>query len=136
MWLLRGRKGSSSMPVMDYSREGSPEAILMERGSWGPPNTSKSFGTFSRTSSLADLAYVAIPGLTSRVARNRSVTSLANLSDAFSDFPGAESPVYIEGRLSRPLVQSVCVVVPCSAATGADAAPPRSLCRGPTSGCG
>ena len=51
---------------------------------------------FSRTSSLADLAYVALPGLTSRVSRNNSVVSLQNLSDAFSDMPEAESPVIVE----------------------------------------
>ena len=66
---------------------------------------------FNRASSLADLAYVALPGLTSRVARNRSVTSLASLSDSFSDFPMRESPVYVQGGLSRPLVSTVCVVL-------------------------
>lgn len=52
--------------------------------------------SFSRTSSLADLAYVALPGLTSRVSRNNSVVSLANLSDAFKTMPAAESPMMIE----------------------------------------
>ena len=36
-------------------------------------------GGFSRTSSLADLAYIAMPGLTSRVSCNRSVVSLSHL---------------------------------------------------------
>ena len=117
MWLLRGKKGSNSMPNgMDYMRSEdmqSDAAILIESTSrWSTGGMgSKSFPSFSRTSSLADLAYVAIPGLTSRVTRNNSVTSLANISDAFSDFPGSESPVYIEGQLSRPLVESVCVVL-------------------------
>ncbi|KAL3923122.1 MAG: hypothetical protein SGPRY_004321 [Prymnesium sp.] len=52
--------------------------------------------TFSRTSSLADLAYVALPGLTSRVSLNNSVVSLANLEDAFSTMPVRESKVFAE----------------------------------------
>ena len=68
-------------------------------------------GMFSRKSSLADLAYVALPGLTSRVTRHRSTTSLTNLSDTFSDMPEAESPVYIEGSASRPLVHTIGVAL-------------------------
>ena len=67
--------------------------------------------SFSRTSSLADLAYVALPGLTSRVSRNNSVVSLAHLSDAFSEMPENESPVSVEARISRPLAQSVGVAL-------------------------
>ena len=116
-WLLRGRKGSTSMPTgMDYVRHGemSDAAILIEqpRHGWSGGGTgSRSFASFNRASSLADLAYVAISGLTSRVTRSGSVTSLANIGDVFSDFPGSESPVHIEGHLSRPLVESVCVVL-------------------------
>ena len=115
-WLLRGRKGSTSMPTgMDYVRDGemSNAAILIEqpRHGWSGGTGSQSFASFNRASSLADLAYVAISGLTSRVTRSGSVTSLANIGDVFSDFPGSESPVYIEGHLSRPLVESVCVVL-------------------------
>lgn len=68
-------------------------------------------GTFSRTSSLADLAYIALPGLTSRVTRNRSAVSLANLSDAFSDVPEVESPVYMEGGVSSSLVHTIGVAL-------------------------
>ena len=67
--------------------------------------------SFSRTSSLADLAYVARPGLTSRVSRNNSVVSLAHLSDAFSEMPENESPVSVETQISRPLAQSVGVAL-------------------------
>lgn len=73
------------------------------------PERDQHSGIFSRTSSLADLAYVALPGLTSRVARNQSVVSLANLTDAFSEMPENESPVYIEGGTSRALLQAVAV---------------------------
>lgn len=69
------------------------------------PERDQHSGIFSRTSSLADLAYVALPGLTSRVARNQSVVSLANLTDAFSEMPENESPVYIEGGTSRALLR-------------------------------
>jgi hypothetical protein len=101
---------------MDYVRHGemSDAAILIEqpRHGWsGGGTASRSFASFNRASSLADLAYVAISGLTSRVTRSGSVTSLANIGDVFSDFPGSESPVHIEGHLSRPLVESVCVVL-------------------------
>jgi len=68
-------------------------------------------GGFSRTSSLADLAYVAVPGLTSRVVHNRSVVSLANLSDNFSDMPEHESPVVLQGWPSRPLCGSAFVAL-------------------------
>ena len=129
-WLLRGRQRSTSMPTgMDHrvgdrpSRSGDltaeMSAILIEQPRHGIKRRgtgSKSFAGFDRASSLADLAYVAISGLTSRVTRSGSVTSLANIGDVFSDYPGSESPAYIspayiEGHLSRPLVESVCVVL-------------------------
>lgn len=68
-------------------------------------------GMFSRGSALADLAYVALPGLTSRVARNHSVTSLANLGDTFSDMPQNESPIYVEGGTSHSLLCTVGVAL-------------------------
>ena len=68
-------------------------------------------GMFNRSSSLADLAYVALPGLTSRVTRNRSAVSLTNLSDVFNDHPEVESPVYIEATASRSLVMTVFVAL-------------------------
>ena len=62
--------------------------------------------TFSRASSLADLAYVAVPGLTSRVMRTNSTASLANLSDVFTDSgaPQGEA-IVVEGGVSGPLVR-------------------------------
>ena len=66
---------------------------------------------FSRTSSLADLAYVALPGLTSRVTRNRSSVSLANIRDTFSGMPELESPIIIEGGVSRSLISTVGVAL-------------------------
>lgn len=68
-------------------------------------------GVFSRDTSLADLAYVALPGLTSRVSRAFSVVSLANLTDAFSDLPAYESPVYIKGGLNANLALTVGVAM-------------------------
>jgi hypothetical protein len=68
-------------------------------------------GGFSRTSSLADLAYVAVPGLTSRVVQNNSVVSLANLSDNFTEMPEHESPVVLKGGPSRPLWGSAIVAL-------------------------
>jgi hypothetical protein len=68
-------------------------------------------GGFSRTSSLADLAYLAVPGLTSRVVHNNSVVSLANLSDNFTQMPEHESPVVLQGGPSRPLWGSAIVAL-------------------------
>jgi len=74
------------------------------------PQTDRS-GGFNRASSLADLAYVALPGLTSRVTRNNSAVSLANLSDAFSDMPEVESPIVLETEVSRSLVNTIGVAL-------------------------
>lgn len=68
-------------------------------------------GGFSRTSSLADLAYLAVPGLTSRVVHNNSVVSLANLSDNFTEMPEHESPIVLQGGPSRPLWGSAIVAL-------------------------
>ena len=62
---------------------------------------------FKRTSSLADLAYIALPGLTSRVSRDSATVSLVHLSDAFSDMPEHESPTYVEGGMSSSLFMTV-----------------------------
>ena len=102
-----GNERSLSVPSeMDYLH--SREDGLVDSSKFWPDSAHH---LFNRASSLADLAYVALPGLTSRVARNRSVTSLASLSDTFSDLPMRESPVYVQGGLSRPLVSTVCVVL-------------------------
>ena len=49
------------------------------------PGGNEEHAMFKRTSSLADLAYIALPGLTSRVSRDSATVSLVHLSDAFSD---------------------------------------------------
>ena len=68
-------------------------------------------GQFTRTSSLADLAYVAALGLTSRVSRRNSIVSLDNLSDAFSDVPEFENPVIVQGGWSWPLVRTSVLIL-------------------------
>jgi len=68
-------------------------------------------GGFSRTSSLADLAYVAMPGLTSRVSHNGSVVSLSHLSDAFLEMPEYESPVFIESKPTYRLILSTFITM-------------------------
>lgn len=71
------------------------------------PGGNEEHAMFKRTSSLADLAYIALPGLTSRVSRDSATVSLVHLSDAFSDMPEHESPTYVEGGMSSSLFMTV-----------------------------
>jgi len=103
---MRSRVAADSFVPASYLRD---QLLLASRSSENLVDGC--VGGFSRTSSLADLAYVAVPGLTQRVVHNRSVVSLANLSDNFSEIPAHESPVVLTGGSSRPLAGAAAVAM-------------------------
>ena len=102
-------KGIASMPAMHkLGRSGGLTTKFLRRRR----TTTDRLFTELQSSPLHDLAFLAQPGITSRVSRNNSVaTSLHELGMAFDPVPDVEAVIVIEGGYTPALVYATVVGV-------------------------